>query len=129
MVYTYKNSLFISEEVILWYSYIFIKDISFIYLTKTFYVFIIYSGSLVIEPTRYCTHFFKIVFIIAVGGFYSYYIHQGNRSDKERKIVRKKFSIHTKQFITFFKISCGCNSTFTIPSIFIYLWRRKFLRT
>jgi len=37
-------------------------------------------------------------------GFYSYYIHQGNKSDKERKIVRKKLSfMHTKRFNTFFK--------------------------
>ena len=38
------------------------------------------------------------------GGFYSYYIHQGNKSDKERKIVRKKLSfMHTKRLNTFFK--------------------------
>ena len=39
-----------------------------------------------------CTHFLKI-------GFYSYYIHQGNKSDKERKIERKKKSfMHTNRF-------------------------------
>ena len=38
------------------------------------------------------------------GGFYSYYIHQGNKLHKERKILRIKFSfMHTKRFITFFK--------------------------
>ena len=47
-------------------------------------------GSLGIAPTRDCTHFSKIEFVFAGGGFYSYYIHQGNKSDKERKIVRKK---------------------------------------
>ena len=37
-------------------------------------------------------------------GFYSYYIHQQNKSDKERKIVRNKVSfMHTKRFTTFFK--------------------------
>ena len=61
-------------------------------------------GSLGIAPTRNCTHFLKIGFVVAGGGFYSYYIHQGNKSDKERKIVRKKLSfMHTKRFNTFFK--------------------------
>ena len=37
-------------------------------------------------------------------GFYSYYIHQENKSDNERKIVRKKLRfMHTKRFNTFFK--------------------------
>ena len=27
--------------------------------------------------------------MVAGGGFYNYYIHQGNKSNKERKIVRK----------------------------------------
>ena len=49
------------------------------------------SGSHGIAPTRNCTHFLKIVFVVAGGGFYYYLIHQGNRSDKERKLVRKKF--------------------------------------
>ena len=32
------------------------------------------------------------------------YVHQGNKSDKERKIIRKKLSfMHTKSFNTFFK--------------------------
>ena len=38
-------------------------------------------GSLVIAPT--------IGFVVARGGFYSYCIHQGSKSDKERKSVRK----------------------------------------
>ena len=51
-----------------------------------------------------CTHFLKIGFVVAGGGFYSYYIRHGNKSDKERKIVRKKLcSMHTKRFNTFFK--------------------------
>ena len=34
----------------------------------------------------------------------SYYIHQGNKSDEERKILRKKSSfMHTKRFNTFLK--------------------------
>ena len=37
-------------------------------------------------------------------GFYSYYIHKGNESDKERKIVRNKLSfMHTKKFNKIFK--------------------------
>ena len=42
-----------------------------------------------IEPT-----FFKFKFVVAGGGFYFYYIHQGNKSDKERKIVPKKFKFY-----------------------------------
>ena len=42
--------------------------------------------------------------MVAWGGFYSCNIHQGNRSDKERKIVRKKSSfMNTNRFNTFFK--------------------------
>ena len=40
--------------------------------------------------TWYCTHFLKIGFVVAGGWFYSYYIHQGNKSDKGREIFRKK---------------------------------------
>ena len=56
--------------------------------------------------TWYCTHFLKIGFVVAGGGFYSYYNHQGNKLDKERKIFRIKLSftfMHTKRFNTFFK--------------------------
>ena len=49
-------------------------------------------------------HYINRKIVVAGGGFYSYYIHQGNKSDKERKIVRKKLSfMHTKRFNTFFK--------------------------
>ena len=45
-----------------------------------------------------------IEFLVARGGFYSYYIHQGKKSDKERKIVREKSGfMHTKRFNTFLK--------------------------
>ena len=46
-------------------------------------------GSLGIAHTRDCTYFLKIGFVVAGGGSYSYYIHQGNKSAKERKIIRK----------------------------------------
>ena len=45
-------------------------------------------GSLGIATTRNCIHFLKVAFVVAEGGFYSYYIPQGNKSDKERKIVK-----------------------------------------
>ena len=50
----------------------------------------IFTGSLGIAPTRDCTHLFKIGFVVAGDGFYSYYIHQWNKSDQKRKIARKK---------------------------------------
>ena len=54
------------------------------------------SGSLGIAPTRNCAHFLKIGFVVAGGGVYSYFIQQGNKSDKEMKILRKKLSsMHT----------------------------------
>ena len=46
-------------------------------------------GSLSIAPTRDCTHFLKIGSVVAGGEFYSYSVHQGNKSDKERKIFKK----------------------------------------
>ena len=52
----------------------------------------------------YCTQFLKIGLMVAGGGLNSYYVHKGNKSDKEREIVRKKLSfIHTKRFNKFFK--------------------------
>ena len=66
------------------------------------------NGSLGIAPTRICTHFLKIGFVVAGGGLYSYYIHQGNKSDKERKIVRKQLSfMHKKRFNIFSKNRCN----------------------
>ena len=56
----------------------------------------LFLGSLGIEPTWNGTHFHKIRFVFAGGGFYFNYIHQGNKSDKERKIVRKKFYVYKK---------------------------------
>ena len=51
--------------------------------SKSFYeeTLSIKYGSLVIAPT--------IGFVVARGGFYSYCIQQGSKSDKERKSVRK----------------------------------------
>ena len=70
-----------------------------------------------IRFTWYCTH-------TELHGFYSYYIHQGNKLDKERKIARKKLSfMHRKRFNIFFymgAIPCGYNFTSTIKSILSY---------
>ena len=63
------------------------------------------ESSLGITPTQNCTYFLKIGFAVAGGRLYFYYIHQGNKSDKERKIARKKFSFMlTKIFNKSFKI-------------------------
>ena len=62
-----------------------------------------FTGSLGIIPTRECTHFLKIRFLAATGGSYSYYIHQGHKSDKERKIVRKD-NFYTKVLIHVLKL-------------------------
>ena len=68
---------------------------SFALVWKSLKIFNI--GSLGIAPTQNCTHFLKICFFL-------YYIHQGNKSDKERNIVRKKLSfMHTKRFNKYFK--------------------------
>ena len=54
-------------------------------------------------PTRECIYFLKIDSVFAGGGFYSYYIHQGNKSVKERKIVSKKKNfLDTKKIKYFF---------------------------
>ena len=72
----------------------------FTYSQNCMYYFIDIIVSLGIAPTWNCTHFLKIEFMIAGGGFYSYYI----RTDKERKIVRKKLGfMRTKRFNTFLK--------------------------
>ena len=66
------------------------------------------NGSLGITPSRNCTHFLKIRFVGTGGGLHYYYIRQGNKSDKERKIVRNKLSfMHTKTFNTFLKRYMG----------------------
>ena len=46
----------------------------------------------------------KIVFMVAGGGFYSYYNLQCIKLDKERKNVRKKISfMHSKIFLRNFE--------------------------
>ena len=68
-----------------------------------FYIVIKYD-SLGIAPTQNCTYFIKIGFVVDGVGLNSYFIHQWNKSDNERKIVRKKLSfMHSKRFNTFSK--------------------------
>ena len=67
--------------------------------------------------TWYCTHFLKIGLVVAGSRFYSYYIHQGNKSDKEKEIVRKEILCIQNDLIHFKNmgvIPCGCNPTSTI---------------
>ena len=57
-------------------------------------------GSFGIAPT-----FLKLDSCLPGAGFYSYYIQQGNKSNKEIKIIRKKWSfMYIKRFNRFFKI-------------------------
>ena len=54
-------------------------------------------GSHGIEPKRDWTHFLKIGFVVAGGGFYSYYNLQSIKLDKGNGIQEKKKSfMHTK---------------------------------
>ena len=39
-------------------------------------------------------HFLKIVFVVTEGGFYSCYIHQGNKSDKKKENCKKQFKFN-----------------------------------
>ena len=64
-------------------------------------------GSGGIAPTRNCTHFLKILFVVAGGVFYSNYIDQGNKSDKERKFLRKSKVLYIqKDLVHFLKSAC-----------------------
>ena len=65
--------------------------------------YIHYTVHLVLLPHGIAPTFLELDSWSPGTGVYSYYIHQGNKSDKERKIVR-----NTKSFNTFFKD--GCNS-------------------
>ena len=78
-------------------------------------------GSIGIAPTLDCTHFLEIGIVVAGGGFYSYYIHQDNKLDEERKIL--KGFMHTKDLISFFKD--GCNPSwvhFHVYHLFRWMW-------
>ena len=57
----------------------------------------VYYGSRGIAPTRNCTHFLKIRFVVAGGGFYSYYNHQCIRLDKEGENCEKKVKFYSIQ--------------------------------
>ena len=82
------------------------RTLTFVYPKPTKNHIIPVLGSLGIAPTRNCTHFLKIIFLVAGSGFYSYYIHPGNKSEKERDIVRKKvkFYAYKKIYKKYLKI-------------------------
>ena len=62
-----------------------------------------YTYLLGIAPTRNCTKFLKIRFLVAGGGFYSYYI-KGLNQKKKGSCKKQKHFMHKKRFITFLKI-------------------------
>ena len=58
--------------------------------TQLFTIAFYRDGSLGFAPT------FKIGFVVTGREIYLYYIHQGNKSDKERKNGKKKFYAYKK---------------------------------
>ena len=59
---------------------------------------------LVLHPHGIAPTFLRLDSWSPGADLYSYFIHQRNKSDKERQIVRKKLSfMHTKRFNTFFE--------------------------
>ena len=81
-------------------------------------------GSLGIAPTRNFTHFPKIGIVVAGERFYSYYIHQKQKSGKEKKIVRKKLSfMHTKIFRKLFTkwVQFCVGAILRLPGLYIYM--------
>jgi hypothetical protein len=49
---------------------------------KIFDISEVVFGSLGIAPTRNCTYSLQIGLVVAGGGFYSYYTHQGKLEEK-----------------------------------------------
>ena len=87
------------------------------------------NGSLSIAPTRDCTHILKIGFVVAGGGFYSYYNLQCIKLYKENRIKEKKsVSCIQKTFNAVFKN--GFNPVLgSIPRLPIfYVSREKTLK-
>ena len=80
-------------------------------------------GSCGIDPTRNCIHFLKNGMMVAGGRFYSYYIHPEHKSDKEKKIVRKKLSfILTKRFRKLFSkwVQFRVGAILRLPGLYIW---------
>ena len=63
-----------------------------------------------LHPHEIAPTFLKLDPCSPGGGFYSYYIPQGNKTDKERKMVRKKLSFISKQKKLIHFLKDGCNS-------------------
>ena len=80
-----------------------LKRVKFILYLNKLHAF----GSLGIAHTRNCTQFLKLDSWSPGEGFYSYYIHQGNKSDKERKIVRKSPVLYIQKDLIYFLKMCA----------------------
>ena len=64
-----------------------------------------HHGSHGIVPKRDWTHFLKIGFMVAGGGFYSYYNLEGIKLDKGKKIKKKnQFYAYKKHLTQFLKM-------------------------
>ena len=80
------------------------------YMTFKLHLDYLENSSLGPAPRRNFTHFLKIGLEVTGGVFYSYYIHQGKKSDKEMKIVRKKLSFMQNKKDLMQYLKDGCNS-------------------
>ena len=56
------------------------------------YINILSNNKMTNKTSKHIYSKSKFLYKVCESYFYSYYIHQGNRSDKERKILRKKLS-------------------------------------
>ena len=75
---------------------------------------ILFMVHLVLHPHGIAPTFFKLD-----SWSPGYYIHQGNKSDKVRTIVRKRLSFNTKRFHTFFRD--GRNSVWVQFHVYYFL--------
>ena len=69
--------------------------------------------NLVLQPHGITPNFLEL-YSWSPGAFYSYYIHQGNKLDKERKIVRKSLISCIEKVFIHFCDSVWCNSMYTL---------------
>ena len=85
---------------------------------------------LVLHPHGIAPTFLKLDSWLPGAGFYSYYIHQGNKSDKERKIVRKNRVLCILKdkciFLKMGAIPCRCNSTSTV---YVVIYKKSLIPT
>jgi hypothetical protein len=73
--------------------------------------YILYSMvHLVLHPQGIALTFLKLDSWSPGEGFYSYYIHQGNYSDKKKENLNKKVKLYAYKKIFFFFLKDRCNS-------------------